>query len=328
MLADLVVLVGSLLLLVLGAEMLVRGATRLAIRAGVSPLFVGLTIVGFGTSSPELAAGLAAAAADAPELGLGNVVGSNLFNIGVVLGVTALVHPVVIGISAIRRDLAAVILVSAVPWLALVPVLGDGRIGRVLGGLLVILLAGHITSAWWTARRAATAERQRAVTELEATLPSTKPGGSMLAAAAGVLVGLGLLVVAARAFVGSASSIAAAAGASDLVIGLTIVAVGTSAPELVTSIVAALRKSPDLAVGNVLGSNLFNMLGILGISSLVVPTPVPSGILIVETPLMLLSALALVPLLRSGGRITRLEGAILLGAYVVYVIVRAAVGVE
>jgi len=297
----------------LGAELLVRGASHLALRAGVSSLFVGLTIVGFGTSSPELGASLTATLRQSSDVALGNVVGSNIFNIGVILGLTALLQPIRVQLSIVRRDLAVAAGAALVPWLAL-PF--AGFIPRPVGFALVALLAAYLASAYRQARRAAAADVQLIEQEMRPAHKAARDAAARDIAL--VVAGLALLVLGSRGFVDASITIARQIGWSELVIGLTLVSVGTSLPELVTSIVAVKRGNTDIAVGNVIGSNIFNALGIVGVCAAVAPQAVNHAIMVRDAPLMLLLSLALLPIIRSGGRISRLEGGALLGVYVVY----------
>lgn len=321
MLQQLLVIAVSLGGVTLGAELLVRGASRLALRAGVSSLFVGLTIVGFGTSSPELGASLTATLRQSSDVALGNVVGSNLFNIGAILGLTALLQPIRVQLSAVRRDLLVAIGAALVPWLAL-PF--AGQIPRPAGLLLVALLAAYLIAAYRQARRAAAAEVQLVEQEMRPAHKAAR--GAVARDALLVAGGLALLVLGSRGFVDASIAIARQVGWSELVIGLTLVSAGTSLPELVTSLVAMRRGNTDIAVGNVIGSNIFNMLGIVGVCATVAPQAVAHSLTVRDTPLMLAASLALLPIMRSGGRISRLEGGIMLGAYVAYVAYLVGVG--
>ncbi|MBK8167261.1 MAG: calcium/sodium antiporter [bacterium] len=297
----------------LGAELLVRGASRLALRAGVSSLFVGLTIVGFGTSSPELGASLTATLRQSSDVALGNVVGSNLFNIGVILGLTALLQPIRVQLSAVRRDLLVAIGAALVPWLAL-PF--GGFIPRPVGFVLVALLVAYIVAAYRQARRTTAAEAQLVEQIMPPELKAAR--GAALRDVLLVVAGLALLVSGSRGFVDAAITIARQVGWSELVIGLTLVSAGTSLPELVTSLVAMRRGNTDIAVGNVIGSNIFNALGIAGVCAAVSPQAVNHALLVRDTPLMLIASLSLLPIMRTGGRISRVEGGALLGIYVAY----------
>ena len=311
-------LVVSLVLVTAGAEALVRGATVLALRAGVSSMFVGLTVVGFGTSSPELGASLAATAKGATDVGVGNVVGSNIFNVAAILGVTALIRPVHVKLALIRRDVAVALVAACVPWAA-IPF--EGTIGRFGGVVLLACLVAFVVLAYRAARRAGRESEALVRHELETTL-----GGGLLTrepvrlALHGGLVVLGLILLAAgsRSFVDAALVLGRAHGVSELVLGLTVVAAGTSLPELFTSVVATLRGNTDLAVGNILGSNIFNIFGILGTCAVVAPQHVDDWVMRMDAPVMLAATLALLPLLWRDGRITRVEGALLLAGYGAY----------
>lgn len=313
MLQQVLIIVVALGGVTLGAELLVRGASRLALRAGVSSLFVGLTIVGFGTSSPELGASLTATLRQSSDVALGNVVGSNIFNIAVILGLTAILQPIRVQLSAVRRDLLVAIGAALVPWLAL-PF--AGFIPRPVGFVLVALLAAYLAGAYRQARRAAAAEVQ--LVEQEMRPAHKEPRGAVARDVVLVVAGLALLVLGSRGFVDAAIGIARQIGWSELVIGLTLVSVGTSLPELVTSLVAVRRGNTDIAVGNVIGSNIFNLLGIVGVCAAVAPQAVNRTLMLRDAPLMLVLSLALLPIMRSGGRISRLEGGALAGVYVAY----------
>lgn len=312
----------SLVMITSGAEALVRGASALALRAGVSALFVGLTIVGFGTSSPELGASLTATARGAIDVSVGNVVGSNIFNIAVILGLTALMRPIRVRLSAIRRDLWVALAAATVPW---VSILFAGAIPRFVGVILLATLGAYLAAAYRAGRRSPPADREAAREQVESTmaLPSRPDRwlDHVAMSVVMVLVGLFLLVLGSSVFVDAAVSVARTVGLSDLVIGLTIVAAGTSMPELVTSLVAARRDNPDIAVGNIIGSNIFNVLGILGASAVVAPQTVGPDVVRIDTPVMVVATLALLPLIKSGGVVSRREGAFLVVAYVGYLAV-------
>ena len=313
-------LIISLGVVTLGAEALVRGASFLARRLGLSPLFVGLTIVGFGTSSPELAASVVATLEGSTDVSVGNVIGSNIFNIGVIVGITALIHPIRAQLPAVRRDLVVAIGAAAAPWLSL----GFGAtLPRVAGVLLVSILVMYLIIAFRSSRRASTRDVQLAEDELLDTVenPTFKVLKQTRVNVVLVAGGLTLLVVGSRVFVTSALALARAAGISELLMGLTIVSVGTSLPELVTSVVAGARRNPDIAVGNIIGSNIFNGFGILGISAIVRPQTLSPQVLALDVPVMVLATLALIPMIRSGGKISRLEGLLLLLGYSGYLTV-------
>jgi len=317
-------LASAVLILTAGAEVLVRGASALAIRAGVSPLFVGLTVVGFGTSAPELSASLVASAAGSSDVAVGNVVGSNVFNVAVILGVTALVRPIRIHLSALRRDVLVAIAAAAVPWLALT---NGGVLSRGLGLGLLAALALYLGVAYRAGRRGAGEADSLRREDVESALVWTRKDPARIVLQILLsLAGIGLLAFGARLFVETALGIARAHDVPEVVVGLTIVAMGTSLPELVTSIVAAVRGSPDIAVGNVVGSSIFNILGILGLSASLTPQVVSPIILARDTPVMLVATVALVPLLRTGGVLSRREGGLLLLGYLVYLAVLLRAG--
>ncbi len=300
MVSDLLALVGGLALLMVAATALVRGAASLALRLGLSPLVVGLTVVAFGTSAPELVVSVQAALAGAGGIAVGNVVGSNIANVGLILALAVLVRPIATDPSVLRRDLP-VLLATTVVVSAL---LFDGRLGALEGAVLVAALLGYLA---WSVRQA----RHDAA---QADLPVSEPG-PVWRDVAFVAGGLGGLVVGADLFVGGAVALAEGAGVSNAVIGLTVVAVGTSLPELATSVVASARGEGELAVGNVVGSNVFNLLGILGIGAIVRPLVSP-GLQAVDLVVMAAFAAVLVPMMVSGRRLVRPEALVLLAGYV------------
>ena len=307
---DLLFLVAGLALLVTGGEALVRGAVGLARRFEISPMIVGLTLVGFGTSTPELVTSLQAALAGSPGIALGNVVGSNIANILLIIGLAALVRPLEVERAALRRDGAVLAVVSV---LCLFMVLGES-VGRLAGACCLLLLALYLAATLWLERRRATAAGDLYRAEA-ASLPAA-PGGPVSAAL--MLAGLVLTVIGARLLVTGAVGLAAAMGLSETAIGLTIVAIGTSAPELVTSLMAARRGESGVAFGNVIGSNIFNVLGILGATALVHPLAVPPEIAQVHIWVMLAATAALLLFAATAGRITRPEAALLCAAYIGY----------
>ncbi|NNF07799.1 MAG: calcium/sodium antiporter, partial [Candidatus Eisenbacteria bacterium] len=260
----------SLGVITLGAEALVRGASSLAMRLGVSPLFVGLTIVGFGTSSPELAASVTATLAGSTDISVGNAIGSNIFNVGIIVGITALIHPIRAQLRAIRRDLMVAILAVATPWLSLA---FGGTLPRFAGVLLVSSLITYVFFAYRTSRTADVQDTELAKAELLDTvdIPRFRALDKLWVNVVLIVGGLAMLVLGSKVFVGAALTLARAAGMSELMIGLTIVSAGTSLPELVTSVVAAARRNADIAVGNIIGSNIFNMFGVLGVSAAIRP---------------------------------------------------------
>lgn len=303
----------GLVVLVVGAELLVRGASRLALLAGLSPLVIGLTVVAYGTSAPEAAVGIRAGLGGQADIALGNVVGSNVFNVLLILGLSALVVPLTVDRQLVRFDVPVMILVSLVTW----GMTADGLVGHPEGGLL---LTGAVVYTLALLRLGRSDE----------TVEVDGSGPSLPMALGQVAVGLGLLVLGARWLVDGSSALARLAGVSELVVGLTIVAGGTSLPELATSVVAALRGQRDIAVGNVVGSNVFNLLAVLGASALAA-TPgvaVAPSALAVDLPVMVAVALVCLPVFFTGGEISRAEGAFFLGCYGLYVahMVLAATG--
>ncbi|MEX0820812.1 MAG: calcium/sodium antiporter [Rhodothermales bacterium] len=307
-----VLLLAGIVLLIVGAEMLVRGASRLAMSFGISPLVVGLTVVAFGTSSPEFAVSIEAVYAGQGSIALGNVVGSNIFNVLFILGVTALIVPLTVSRQLIRLDVPLLIVLSG-----LVFVLGlDGSYGRVDGLMLFGMLVAYIGFLLWTGRRAHTsAETPAVLLPASAGREATWWWNVLL-----VVLGLVMLVVGSRWLVDGAVTIATLLGVSDLVIGLTIIAAGTSLPEVVTSVIASLRGERDIAVGNVVGSNLFNLMGVLGVAAALAPggIDVAPAVITFDLPVMIAVAFACLPVFFTGGRISRWEGAVLLAYYVAY----------
>jgi cation:H+ antiporter len=305
---------GGLVLLIAGGELLVRGASALALRLGMTPLVVGLTVVAFGTSSPELAVSVGAAWTGNADVALGNVVGSNIFNVLFILGAAALVTPLVVSRQLVIWDAPIMVGVCAM----LLPLALDGQVGRGDGVLLVAGLAAYLVFAIWLSRREAA----------PADDGGAAGAGPWWRSAAFIVIGLGLLVVGAGWLVDAAVALARALGLSELVIGLTIVAAGTSLPEVVTSIVAALRGQRDIAVGNVVGSCIFNVLAVLGITAAVAPSgiAVAPAALAFDIPVMIAVAVACLPIFFTGHLIARWEGGLFLfyyAAYTAYVILKA-----
>jgi len=308
LLSTVVIGAAGLLLLYLGGEALVRGACSLALRMRISPLVIGLTVVAFGTSAPELAVSLEASLGGVGDIALGNVIGSNIANIALILGVTALVRATKVEARILRIDAPLMVLAS----LLLVVMLADGGLARFEGGLLFAGLAAWIGFTALAARKESQAVRQ----EFSQGVPHSV--SRVATAVLFVFGGIGALVVGGKLLIDAAVAIAAAAGVSQAVIGLTIVAVGTSLPEFAASVVAAIRGQGDIAVGNVVGSNLFNVLGILGVSTLV--TPLGRGSIDWMTLGVFVGvALLIVPLLYTQRQLSRVEGAGLLLVYAGYV---------
>lgn len=291
-----------------GGEALVRGGASLALRLGLTPLVVGLTIVAFGTSAPEMVVSIRASAAGSGDIALGNVVGSNIANIGLILGLSVMVAPLTVQAKLLRVEMPIMIALTFV----VTAMARDGRIGFFEGLLLFLAIITYT----FVAVRASRSE-SRAVQEEFAE--GETPTGSLLIDVALIGAGLVVLVGGAELLVRGASSLARDAGISEAVIGLTIVAVGTSLPELATSLVAAFRGKGDIALGNVIGSNIFNLASILGLSSMITPLQA-SGMTWVDFAVMGLFAVALLPIMRTGHRISRGEGVLMLGAYLAYIV--------
>ncbi len=306
----------GLVLLVAGAELLVRGASRLAARLGISPLVIGLTVVAFGTSTPELAVTVQAGLAGQADIAVGNIVGSNIFNVLFILGLAALIVPLVVSRQLVRIEVPLMIGVSV---LFLVMAL-DGRISGFDG---MLLFAGIVAYTVFTVRqsRKESAAVQAEYAQKYGDGQSAERGRLPLQIAL-IVAGLVLLVLGAHWLVEGAVAFARHFGVSELIIGLTIVAVGTSLPEVATSIVAALRGERDIAVGNVVGSNIFNILAIAGIASMVTPggLAVAPALIHFDIPVMIAVALACLPIFASGHLIARWEGALFLGYYAAYVL--------
>lgn len=305
-------IVAGLALLAIGGEGVVRGAVGVARRLGLSELLIGLTLVGFGTSTPELMTSIDAALAGSPGIALGNVVGSNIGNILLILATVVLIRPISVNPAAVGRDGLFVIVVSmALAALAFL----FGELNRWVGAAFVTTLALYIVATWLLERRGGpAAEMHQEESHTHDPAPSALWLSLLFAFA-----GLGLLVWGADLLVEGAISTARVAGISESVIGLTIVAIGTSLPELVATLAAALKGRSDVAFGNIVGSNLYNVLGILGVTALIQPLAIPADIGVVDWAVLIGSACLLLVFAASGRRLTRLEGAILLALYCGYV---------
>lgn len=303
-----ILMVLGLGLLTAGADVLVRGAASLARRLGLTPLVIGLTVVAFGTSAPELVVSVTGTLEGRGDMAVGNVVGSNIFNLAVILGLTALISPVRIKLGLIKLDVPLMIAASLLAaWLG-----WRGHLARPGGAVLLVLLAAYTAFSIRLARKQAAAEVDR---EFEAGVPG--PSRSPWVDLCLILAGLAMLVAGSQLLVRGAVTVARLWGVGEAVIGLTIVAAGTSLPELATSVAAAVRRQPDIAVGNVVGSNLFNILGILGVASTVRPLSAP-GIRPLDLWVMVGFSIAVLPLLWTGRRLQRWEGALLLAGYAAY----------
>lgn len=312
----LVFLLAGLALLIVGAELLVRGASRLAAVAGISPLVIGLTVVAYGTSAPELAVSVQSALAGQADIALGNVVGSNIFNVLFILGLSAMIAPLIVSQQLVRLDVPIMIGVSLLLFILAL----DGSISRLDGVLLTAGVVAYTIFAIRLSRKESAQIKAEYAAEYGASPLTTSTRGQVATRIVFILAGLGLLVLGARLLVDSATLMAQAMGVSDLVIGLTIVAAGTSLPEVATSIVAAMRGERDIAVGNVVGSNIYNILAILGVSSLVATdgvTVAPAAESF-DIPVMIAVAVACLPIFFTGHLIARWEGALFFCYYVVY----------
>ena len=306
MLAPTLLILLSFLILFAGAELLVRGGAGLALRLGLSPLVVGLTVVAYGTSTPELLVSLKAAFSGQPDIALGNVVGSNIFNIAIILGLSAIVCPIATHIQVIKWDAPLLLAVTVLGTLTFL----DGDVSRIDG---IIFVCGAVACTVWTVWAA----KKEPKAALEAEIPASADEGSLGMDLLKVLAGLGVLVLGSRMLVDNAVTVASSLGVSEAVIGLTIIAAGTSMPELATSVVAAWRKQSDIALGNVLGSNLFNILFVLGSSAAIHPIGT-TGMSRLDLGMMIAVTALLLPFLISGKRITRPEGCVLVASYLAY----------
>lgn len=301
----------GLLLLLLGGELLVRGAVASAKSLGVSPLLIGLTLVGFGTSTPELVTSVTAALNGSPGIAMGNVVGSNTANILFILGLSAVIFPMAVDPKGFKRDA----MMLAATALACLGVVLHGRIGMAIGMVFLASLLAYIVFVYRQEQRAP--DEAALVAEHRAEDARKGPGPMALALAMAV-AGIAITIFGARFLVDGSITLAKGLGVSDTIIGLTIVAVGTSMPELVTSVMAALRKHADVAYGNIVGSNIFNVLFILGTTSIIQPIDVPSQIARLDIWVMLAATALLVVFARTGITLQRWEGAVFLGGYAAY----------
>ncbi len=322
-----VMLIGGLILLIIGGELLVRGAIRTAERLGVSPLLIGLTLVGFGTSAPEMVISVHAALSGSPGIAIGNFVGSSISNILLILGAAALLSPIAVSSAALSRDGMFVLITSALFAVVAFAL----PYGPFVGWSFLAMLATYLVYAW-RQERVSSAEGHTSAYEIAEGYSQLRFGsrqawlmhrvrqsaliiGPLLIAVTGLVV----IVFGGRLLVQGAIDIARELGVSETVIGLTIVAVGTSMPEFVTSVVAAFRGQPSVAIGNVLGSNIYNILGVGGITAVLAPTVVPQQIIYYDNIILIGASILLLAFARSGFRISRLEGLVLLTGYIIYI---------
>ncbi len=299
---DYIFVLGGLIGLFIGGEALVRGSVGIARKMAIPPLLIGLTVVGFGTSTPELLVSADAALRGVPDIAVGNIVGSNIANILLIVGLTALIWPIGVVGATLRRDTAVMVAAA----LAMLPLFAMGEIGRLAGIVLVAALAAYLVLSYM--------RPGAAVDEL----PGAEPP-AVLVSTLWIVAGLVALMFGARFLVDGSVSIARGFGISEAFIGLTIVAVGTSLPELATSVIAAIRRQSEIAIGNVIGSNIFNVLGILGVTAMITPIPVADRFLTFDLPIMIAVSLVLTALLLTRPIIGRGVGLTFLVGYAAYI---------
>lgn len=317
-------LLGGFVLLLAGGDFLVRGSVQVAGRFGISPLVIGLTLVGFGTSTPELVTSVQAALIGAPGIAFGNIVGSNIANILLIVGASAMLYPMTVTSSALRRD-GSVMVAVVVAFAGLAAVM---PMERWLGAVFLLTLALYVFMAFLQERRAKTGAGHGAVYDKSAALQAADPNTTPALAAKGSILlpvsiaagGLVLLLLGGTLLVDGAVNLARSFSVSETVIGLTIVAVGTSLPELVTSLLAAFRRQGDIAFGNIIGSNIYNILGIGGATALIAPGEVPAEIVGFDILVMIGVSILLFAFAWTNQKIARWEGAVLLSGYLAYVL--------
>lgn len=310
MIADFALIVVGLVMLYFGAEGLVRGSSALALKLGLTPLVIGLTVVAYGTSMPELVVSVKASLAGQPGIAVGNVVGSNIFNIAVILGVASVIYPIRVNFQLLRLDVPIMVGVT----LLLMAFFATGQLERWQAGVLFCGLLAYTVGSIVYAKRTATPE---VAAEFDESVNGRKTPGTIWMDVVFIVGGLGVLVAGSRFLVDGSVAVARTWGVSEAVIGLTIVAAGTSTPELAASIVAAMKKEPDIALGNIIGSNMCNILCILGVTGMITPLTL-GGVTWTDLFVMLAFSLALVPILITGFVIKRWEGAVLLVGYAAY----------
>lgn len=304
--------IGGLICLIIGAEALVRGSSKIAGYLGMAPLVIGLTVVAFGTSSPELAVSIKSALAGQGNIAVGNVVGSNIFNVLFILGISAILIPLTVEQKLVKLEIPLMIGISVLTWLFVL----DSILSNVEGA---ILFMGLIAYLWFLIRQ--TRRENALLKQQQSEIPELSPSaGKWILNSFLVIGGLGLLVLGSRWFVDGAVIMARNLGVSELVIGLTIVAAGTSLPEVVTSVIAALKGERDIAVGNVVGSNIFNLLCVLGLSGVVANggIPISDAAIRFDIPVMIGVALICLPVFFTGKKVSRAEGVLLFGLYFSY----------
>lgn len=303
----------GLVALIVGAEWLVRGGSGLAARLGIPPIVVGLTVVSIGTSMPEMAVGVDSALQGNGSLAVGNVTGTNVVNMLLILGMSAAIRPLALRTMTVRFDLP----LMAIAAIALFVMSRDGTLSRVDGAILLLFAAAYTVAVVWLGRRENTAVQ--AEFESEYAAPSRRDAARGTAIEVGqLLVGLVVIVLGAEWLVDGSVQIAESFGVSDALIGLTIVAIGTSAPELVTTIVSTIRGNRDIAIGNLFGSSVYNIALILGVTTVVAPVPLDAELVRVDIPLMTAIILLCIPVFVTGRRVTRAEGMLFVAGYAAY----------
>ncbi len=312
-LANVLWFLAGLAALVAGAEVMVRGATKIATRLGVSPIIVGLTIVAIGTSMPEMAIGVVSASEGSGALAVGNIAGANVINLLFVLGLSALILPLAIQIRTLRAELPVMAGVALLLWV----LAADGGLSRINGVILVTGAIIYTGAVVWAARR----ETRDAAAEFDHTYPPAPTSGGRTVLHVGMMLGgIAVIVLGAQWLVDAAVGLARGFNVSDALIGLTVVAIGTTAPELVTTVVSTLRGERDIAIGNLLGSSIYNILLILGVTCLVSADglQLPPELVRVDIPIMVAATLICIPIFISGRRVSRVEGGAMVGAYVAF----------
>lgn len=314
MFVEVLMLVIGIALLTGGGQLFVTGSARVAQAFGISPIVVGVIVIGFGTSAPEMVASVLAAAQGRSGVAFGNLVGSNISNIGLVLGAAAMVQPAIVNVTIVRREA----LISTVAALLFIGLALNGSLNALEGG---VLLAVFIVAMGWLLWLALRERQDTAIMaeEVEGLVGTQPGGGAKLREGPRALVGLGLVLLGAELTVRGAVELALAAGVDEGFVGLTVVGIGTSLPELVTGIIAAVRRETDLVVGNVLGSNVFNLLLIGGTVGLITSDPLPAAVVSPGLPVLAIGSLGLLLFLRTGFKLRRLEAGLLLAGYAVYI---------
>lgn len=312
----------GLALLIVGAEIMVRGGAEVAVRLGISPIVIGLTVVSIGTSMPELAVGVVSAGGGSGALAVGNIAGTNVVNVLLILGLSALLVPLMLQSRTTKLELPMMAAAALLLW----ALAADGVLSRLDGGLLLICAVAYTGAVIMSARR----ESRAVVDDFAAELVSefsteeagavSPDGGRMSTSVAMTIGGIAILVAGADWLVDGAVGMARQFGVSDALIGLTVVAIGTSAPELVTTLVSTIRGDRDIAIGNLIGSSIYNILLILGVTCLVPAQglSLPSSLVTIDIPIMVAVALACIPIFMSGRRVSRGEGALMVAAYIAY----------